>query len=273
MTLLDHNEYEKALEPVKQVKINHLFARAVIEKHVEGPVYVDDINNPKTFYVVHPYGISLLFGETENEAFNQNLLEYILNIYKKRLKCEWLQAWPESWNKKLTALLGNKMVKSTDNVENPKVEENTRVNFKFNKEKYLHFKQKNLTQKFDIRRTDKEMYAQMDGTVIPKYFWRDADHFRDNGIGFSLIIADNAVSTAYSAFIFEYKLEIGIETKADFRAKGFAMYVCAALIDYCIKNDYEPIWSCKFENTASYLLAQKLGFEPTVYIPFYKINI
>ena len=70
MIKLDKSNYYKVTKPLKAVTFNKLFARAVIENRVSGSVYVDDVDNPSTFYVVHPYGMSLLFGEHKNEEFN-----------------------------------------------------------------------------------------------------------------------------------------------------------------------------------------------------------
>jgi len=66
-------------------------------------------------------------------------------------------------------------------------------------------------------------------------------------------------------------LEIGIETTKGYVRKGFALQSCSALIDYCLENKLEPVWGCKLENVGSFKLAQKLGFEPTFFIPFYKL--
>ena len=60
MIELEIKDYSKAVEALKKVQINNLFARAVVENHVSGKVYVDNPDNPTTFYVVHPYGMSLL---------------------------------------------------------------------------------------------------------------------------------------------------------------------------------------------------------------------
>jgi competence CoiA-like predicted nuclease len=157
------------------------------------------------------------------------------------------------------------------NTENRKIEENTRVNFRFNKEKYLDFRSKNINKNYKILRTDKELFEDMPGTVVPKSFWSNAEQFTVNGIGFSLIYDNQVASTAFSAFIHDRQLELGIETISSCRGKGFAEYTCSALIDYCIDNAFEPIWSCRFENTGSFVLAVKLGFEPTIYIPYYRL--
>ena len=275
MIKLDKSKYEKVLKPLMEVTINNLFALSVVEEKVDGFVYVDDTENPATFYIIHPYGMSLLFGETDNNDFNTKFLDYALNTFRIRDKYEWLQAYPESWNEKIGILFGDNLIKFKDNQANSgsnKIEENTRVNFKFNKEKYLDFRDKNNDKDFIILRTNKEMFENMQGSVVPKYFWNNAKDFSSQGIGFSLIYNNRLASTAYSAFIRGNKLEIGIETIETFRGKGFALYTCSALIDYCLGNDFEPIWSCRLENTGSFVLAQKLGFETTIYIPYYRLK-
>lgn len=66
--------------------------------------------------------------------------------------------------------------------------------------------------------------------------------------------------------------ELGIETVPEFRSRGFAEMVCAVLIDFCIRNHYEPIWACRQENTGSYQLALKPGFEVLTIIPYYQLS-
>ncbi len=79
-------------------------------------------------------------------------------------------------------------------------------------------------------------------------------------------------STAYSAFIHSNQLELGIETINGFQKKGLAAICCTALIDYCINKGFEPVWSCKLENTASFRLAEKLGFEVAASRPYYMVK-
>jgi GNAT superfamily N-acetyltransferase len=275
MNLLDKKNYNLLFEPLKKVTINNLFARAVVENYVSGKVYVDNRNHPKSFYVLHPYGISLLFGDHNNQVFNEHFRDYSLNKNKIRDKHEWLQTFPHDWDLVLKELFKDCMLKSSDNVENKVngiIELNTRVNFKFNIQKYLDFKRKYIPADLKVVRSDKNIFNEMKGSVIPLYFWDTADDFFKKGIGFSFFYNCKLASTAYSAFLIEDKLEIGIETVEEFRGKGFAQYTCSALIDYSIENNYEPVWSCRNENTASYKLAQKLGFEPSKEIPFYRLS-
>jgi GNAT superfamily N-acetyltransferase len=272
MYLLDKADFSKAIGSLRTVAINTLFARFVIERKVSGKIYVDDLNNPATYYVIHPYGMSLLFGDCKNETFNNAFAEYALNKNKPRNAFEWMQAFPYEWNDKLAMLFGDNLVGSKTNTnESGVIELNTRVNFKFVLEKYLNREIKTMSN-IEIIRTNEKTFNSMNGTVVPKHFWDNSDDFANNGIGFSLFCNKQLAATAYSAYRHEDKLELGIETVAEFRKQGFAEMVCSALIDYCIENKYEPVWACRLENTGSYILAQKLGFEPTIKIPYYRLS-
>ena len=275
MNLIERNYYHTLIEPLKSVTINNLFARSIIEQKVEGKVFVDSFDNPRTYYIVHPYGMSLLFGDCNSFEFNLKFKEYALNTYSERIKHEWMQAFPSNWDLVLSDLFGNFLIKSSDNTKKQEqgiIELNTRVNFKFNELKYAESKLHNSDSDFQILRSEKQIFQDMKGSVVPSSFWDNEDDFYKNGVGFSLYYENRLASTAYSAFIHDNKLEIGIETFETFRGKGFAQNVCSALIDYCIQNGYEPIWSCRKENINSYKLAQKLGFEPIKEIPFYRLS-
>jgi hypothetical protein len=274
MIPLEKNKYYKLIDPVKEVTINNLFARSVIEHHVTGEIYVDKCDNPQTYYVIHPYGMSLLFGNYHNEEFNDSFRNYSLNLSKTRINHEWMQAFPNDWNKVLNRLFKNSIIKSSDNIDNNGlIELNTRINFRFNLDKYLEIKKKHILSGLKIIRTDKQIFEEMKGSVVPSNFWDNSDDFVENGIGFSIYYKDKLASTAYSAFIHDNKLELGIETIEEFRGKGLATITCIALIDYCIANDFEPVWACRLENSGSYNLALALGFEQWVKIPYYRLCI
>lgn len=275
MILLPEDRYCLLKEKVKKVQINNLFARSVIEKHVSGIVYVDDINKFNTVYVIHPYGISLLFGDYNNVEFNNHFKSYALNIDSSRNKFEWMQTYPWEWDNVLQDLFGNLIIKSSENTDDQTsgvIELNTRVNFSFNMNKYLQTDKRALAGSDMIVNTDKLYFEQMPGSVIPLKFWDSADDFTQKGKGFTLLHNGEIASTAYSAFVHEDKLEIGIETVEKYRGFGFAELTCCRLIDYCLKSELIPVWSCRFENRASYKLAHKIGFEPILMIPFYRLS-
>jgi hypothetical protein len=273
MILLRPDRYDMVQEPLSKVTINNLFARTIVEKHIPGKIYVDDPNSPSTFHVVHPYNMSLLFGDPHNDKFNQEFRDYALNKNKQRTIHEWLQTFPDEWDDVLDELFKDDLVKSSDDEDKKKnkIELNTRVNFKFNPDKYNLFKQNYDSNDFLIVLTDQDIFRNMKGTVVPMCFWENSEQFLKRGLGFSLFYENKLASTAFSAYVHDHFLEIGIETVEEFRGKGLAQYSCSAFIDYCLENNLEPVWSCRLENTGSYLLAQKLGFEPTLKRRYYRL--
>lgn len=66
-------------------------------------------------------------------------------------------------------------------------------------------------------------------------------------------------------------MEIGVETKEEYRKKGLVTAVAKALIKYCLENGYNPIWACNNENEGSVNTANKLGFEKIYEGPYYEI--
>ncbi|MFC2137388.1 GNAT family N-acetyltransferase [Bacteroidota bacterium] len=272
MIILDKLHYRLVLEPLKKLNINTLFAQSVVKQHVAGKIYIDDFAKPSAFYIVHPYGMTLLFGDLINERFENEIVDYLLNIKNKRKKAEYLQVYPESCNSKLLKLLNAKADKKIINLSE-KIEKYSRANFQFNNKKYQDFKEKLISQEYKIIRTDKDVFNSMQGIVIPKYFWNNAEEFLSIGAGFTLILDGKPASTAYSAYVHDDMFELGIETMAEYRGKGYAKYVCSALIDYALERNLIPVWSCRKENVESFSLAQKLGFEPTLFLPYYTINI
>ena len=239
---------------------------------MDGEIYVDDLKEPSTIYVKHSYGMALIYGRTDNETFNQNLVNYLLNKEKKRNAGEWLQVFPPEWNAKLQELLAGHLAGPTANPTEikQKIIRSTRVNFRFNKSKYTSVVQ-TIPPELKLARTTAEQFSQITGTVVPRYFWRNKHEFGHQAVGFSLMDGDRPVSTAFASFIIGDQLELGIETLAEFQGQGLAQISCSALIDYCLNNNYEPVWACRLENTGSYKLAQKLGFEPIRTIPYYQL--
>ncbi len=279
MISLPREQHWKAEKPLEAVPFNTLFASTVVDNVLTGQIYVDNVQNPSVFLVAHPYGMSLLFGRTGDAGFNSSLREYMADAKGIRKAMEWLQVHPAEWKPVLGELLGSDLVRKECPAEMPsaapddpgKVIEYTRVNFLFNKDRYIAFAGRYSAPPEIIVKTDAKLFHDIQGQVIPKHFWKDVDHFLGEGVGFTLMAEGRAASTAFCAFAKDNMLEIGIETPPEFRGKGYAVHACKALIDYCMENGYEPIWSCRLENAVSFNLAQKLGFEPVLYVPYYQL--
>ena len=148
----------------------------------------------------------------------------------------------------------------------------TRSNFQFNPAR--HALKRNLMsppEDATLRPLHAAEFALPDIAVSPHKFWNTADQFLAHGGGWGIERDGQLAAMAFSSFQFDRQLEIGVETRAQYRGRGYALHAACALIDQCIALGLEPIWACRKENTGSYKLAQALGFEPTIEIPYYRL--
>ncbi len=219
MIELAPKDYYKALPPLRQLQTNTMFAEAVLKQHVSGRVYVDRSENPRTFYVVHPYGMSLLFGDPGNESFTQALYDYITNQSATRHQVEWLQTDPAGeWSGVIDSMLSSHNSRlenrdlSPEDFDRKKILRNTRVNFSFNRDAYLDEKQNFPRHDEPVIRTTKEQFLIQTGAVIPRFFWWNKELFAEEGIGYTLLRDGEIASASFSACCTANQLEIGIET-------------------------------------------------------------
>jgi hypothetical protein len=275
MKLLPLDDYNLAIPKLKEVGINNLFARSVVEKHVNGKVYVDNIAGPKAFYVIHPYGMSLLYGDVSDKFLHTELKNYLMGYNGLRKASEFLQIFPSELENRIDNILGNKLCifgseKDRDN-SGDAVVKHKRVNFKFNRGKFEQFRHRNNLNEYTFCNVDIALYNETNGRVVPNKFWNNASEFAMYGVGFSLMVEGQVVAIAFSAFMHDEMLELGMETKLECRRRGFASIVSAKLVECCLERGLEPVWACSQGNHGSYNLAVKLGFEPIAYLPYYEL--
>lgn len=270
MILLPPHHYHLVHEHLSEVDANVLFAYSVVNQEVSGKIFVDKLDAPSVFYIAHPYGMSLLLGDTHNDSFNEALRVYLCNQNEMRKKPEWLQVYPSVWQSVLECLVPSYLC--FDGIFHQKISVMERLNFEFSYEKYSAQKETIDIGKNVIVPTDETLYSAIKGKVIPSRFWDSYRSFEKSGIGFSLVDEKGyPLSTAFCSFISNRQLELGIETNANYCGRGYAYAVCSALIEYCIKQHLVPIWACSSVNLGSQKLAEKLGFSIIQKRPYYQL--
>jgi len=257
---LDKKNYEVLLDPVLEIPLNMLIARSVLSGHVNGRVFVDSSESPQSYYILHPYGMTFLCGRSDNGEFNNAIFDYFKGLSYPREKDEWLQAYPRDWDDVLSPLIKEKVALL-----------NTRINFKFDKD--LFYANYNLVKKpsCEVISTSVDMIFEINGTVVPKGYWNTPGQFLRMAKAYTVIIDGKPASTAFSSARHDDKLEIGIETNPNYQGRGFGYLACAKLIEYCLNNHLEPVWSCRLNNIGSVKLAKKLGFVEALRMPYYHI--
>jgi GNAT superfamily N-acetyltransferase len=112
---------------------------------------------------------------------------------------------------------------------------------------------------FELRRVqleDVKLFTELSPSLISSY--ASPEDFIDHGVGMGIFHEGRFVSGASSSPIGGGKLEFEIQTHRQFRRRGLARIVAAALILYCLENGLEPCWDAA--NEPSSALARQLGF-------------
>ena len=236
----------------------HKWLKTVIHyafREEKGKVYVTDLDNPEV--AILQIGFVFLGGNPESSQ--------VPPLFDA------LPAGPQlivpnlDWANRLTEILG-------DNVKRM-------PRFGFSHEtldlNHLRTLKEKLPQEFTLERIDLETARTAPRAVAPAipFFFGSPEAFIDRGFGYCIKHDGVVVSTAMTAMPFEKEFEIEVDTidSPDYRRKGLATVVSAALIEHALKQNLVPIWDAA--NNASKSLALKLGYSNlTPYDAFIKIK-
>ncbi len=307
MERLNPTDHPDVLAAIADAGINTLFAQAVLNGHVSGELYGNDPTAPEVTLTRHPYGMVLLNGDlgsvrrrsgARDREFLEELAGFLLNRAGVRGRPESLLVYPTRTYAELEGLIpDNLRVAQRD--ESPggapgedgnRVVRYERINFTFRPDRYAAYRSGRgsaaETPGGRVVATTPSIFESFSGHVVPSHFWDAAEDFARRGAGFTVLVDPAAArgegapgadgenvpaATAFSSFVIKDRLEIGIETREEFRGRGYAEAACRALIDYCLEQGYEPVWSCHAGNAGSRRLAARLGFEETLRIPYYRL--
>lgn len=254
---------------LSRVATNVGFARAVMEGRVAGRAWADGTVQPAAFHALHPYGMSLVWGDGVDRPFDRMVEHLRRGTY--RAAAEWLQVDPRwhglGWADALGAQVGEAVTEAEPSV----AVQHTRVNFTFEPEVFAA--RNNATgvpSGWTPRRATPADFA-LQGTVVPSHFWPDAETFIAQGGGWCMVRGAEVGATAFTSFRFGDALELGIETMPAARRQGLGFAVAAAMIADLMRQGIEPIWSCRKQNTASVALARRLGFRIAREDPYYRL--
>lgn len=267
---LEPAAFAEICPPLRPVALNHGFARAVVEGMAPGRVWVDTRIDAGAAHALHQYGMSLLWGDRLDEAvvtFTEHLLH---GSY--RCQDEWLQIDPRwshlDWERRLGAIPGS----AATAPGGKQIERFTRINFQFDEAAFLSRHSSAAPPRpWTIRPMRQSEFDLPGTTVTPRAFWPDAAQFLAHGGGLCAERDGRVGAMAFTSFRLDATLEIGIETCAPFRGQGLGRAVAIAMIHNCLTRGLEPIWACRKENTASFRLAQQLGFFVTKELPYFRL--
>jgi len=129
-----------------------------------------------------------------------------------------------------------------------------------------------LPSGFVLRQVRQEEVTQFAMDLDPAlvYNFRSHEEFITRGVGLGILHQGTFVCGASSAAVGGGKVEVELQTQRQFRRRGLARAVAAALILYCLEHGIEPCWDAANEPSAA--LARQLGFHSTGKYEAYRLK-
>jgi GNAT superfamily N-acetyltransferase len=247
------------LDSLTAVGANVGFVRAVLDGVVDGQVWISESVGTGAAYARHHYGMSLIWGDRLGEAVDEVVAHVATRIAAP--EPEWLQVDPR-W----AALPWAEALRRA--APGAEVTEEVRANFAFDPQRFARQRAGfAVGDGWELAPATAEDFA-FDAGVAPSAFWHDAEQFLAHGGGWCARRDGVVGAMAFASFPLYDGLEIGIETRPEVRGQGLGTAVAAAMIDDLLARGTTPVWSCRRGNAASFRLATRLGFVPTVELPY-----
>ena len=239
---------ELPLTPLNRIRIARAFASvprvdisidSIVENQM-GKAFVDNIEMPSVFLVEQGGFFAFLTGNVDSEAGRN----FIQHVPKSRL----LMAASDGWFEALKQLHADKL--------------KPLLRYKFSdkqlsKKHLAQLLEKSLVRD-SIRQVDLKIAQETSGPVLSIGDFESAEDFVQRGIGFVSIQDGKVIGGAYSSLVSNRAIEISIYVDENYRQKGIATALSAALLSWCLDHHLEAHWDAA--NRESCGLATKLGY-------------
>ncbi|MGW6191804.1 GNAT family N-acetyltransferase [Bacillus cereus] len=222
---------------------NNVVLLSYLQGHM-GNAWVNNLDNPTvaqvtvgifTFYAGDP-------NVKETEELLRNIPERILVIVNS-----------EKWRKRL------------ETFNERKIDKFLRYKFKRNSEVFDRSKLQSfistLPKGYELRRIDEHIANNPTLHKLSEDFtsqFQSVEDYINRGIGYSILYKGEVVCGASSYSIYDDGIESEVATDHNYRRKGLATIVSAALILDCLEKGIYPNWDAA--NSTSAKLAEKLGY-------------
>jgi RimJ/RimL family protein N-acetyltransferase len=252
---LPRDQFEGA-RPLCQPLALFPFCAAVLAGIHPGRVFVDQLDDPRSTFVVRDDAWCFLAGDPGNDAFNQavNRLvrEALAGKFGALFTCH-----PEDWGGQLSAVFAPQMPIPC---------------------RRRHYVCRTL--QFDWHTAVPDQFAvvrlepallESPGLQVPELLqetltaWRTNDHPCFQDYGFAVLYqgeAPEVVSWATVDAIVDGLGDAGLFTLEAYRRRGLATVCTAAAVEHGLSHGLSAInWTCMADNAGSFRIAEKLGFE------------
>ncbi|MCU4768590.1 GNAT family N-acetyltransferase [Bacillus toyonensis] len=246
MRKLSVAQYRKILSILESNTRTTTFAYAVCDQTIDGRVFANE--ELTAGLIITANGIHYLFGNTQDESYNEDVFSYIKTAIEKTEKRFTLFTSSEEWEMMLEERFSNVLRKI------PRM--------KFQRVIFEERKRECNKNTYEVKRIDRRDIERSNEFTQAYYkeYWGSNEAFLNDGFGFCIEQNGMTVAECVSIFSGNGFAEIDIVTHEAYQGKGLAQAVATRFIEHCIQNDITPCWDCYVDNISSQKLASKLSF-------------
>ncbi|MDE5597640.1 MAG: GNAT family N-acetyltransferase [Lachnospiraceae bacterium] len=240
---LDSKQYPNLIDIANAHDCGAVYPLSVAEGIQEGDIFTNSVQDyEKVLFWAH-CGFAYLSGNID-EQFLKNIYEFMLDRTKSNTK-------------RFLLMTRNKYIQQYFEAKEDVIEEK-RYLFQYSGAK--GYSEASLPDGYELKELDNRLLEKISGKIVPSLFWKDVNHFIQKGKGYCITCNNDIASWAFSAAVSTKEIDIGIETKPEYKQQGLGMIVANKMIQYAARQAKEPVWACHYKNAASEKMAEKLGF-------------
>ncbi|HDX9643048.1 TPA: GNAT family N-acetyltransferase [Bacillus mobilis] len=246
MKKLSVAEYRKILPILESNARTTTFAYAVCDQMIDGEIFANEKLTAGLIRTAN--GIYYLFGDTDDQNYNEDLFAYLKVALEKTEKRFTLFTSIEEWEIMIEGRFSNVL--------------RNMPRMKFQREISEEKKQDANKNTYEVKRIDKSDIERSSEFTEEYYkeYWGSKETFLNGGFGFCIEQDGMIIAECVSIFRGNSFAEIDIATHKAYQGKGLAQAVATRFIEHCMQNDITPCWDCYVDNIPSQKLASKLSF-------------
>ena len=246
-----------------------LVLRAMAAGTCPGQIWVDDADHPAAALMWDQGGYYFLLGDADNNDFNSALARLIAEEVAPQAVGHGFGAFkvdysPDGWAERVPAIFST-----------ASLVERERVCLALDGPPLTGWAGR-IPDGYELRRVDSALLASLDApsraalTGEIACCWRSTEDFLKQGFGFCVVRGEVLVAWSTAEYVSGRDTGIGIETKEEYRGRGFATAAAAAFVGHCLAHGLTPYWDSWRSNAPSVAVGRKVGFrellEYTVYL-------
>lgn len=268
---LNNTDYSKAYKLFTKLKTNAAI-ESIFNNKNEARIFVDNLENPRSAFIINSWAYYYLAGDAENENFNSSLVKFLKNdFFPECIKTNnntGFAFYPDNdqWCKKTEELFSYLNLSKSG-----------KTYFNFEKNRFNNNWREHIPKGFSVKSINPEIINSIKNNKefidYINCFWGTTDKYFKKSLGYCAVDGVEFSNICISVFSSENEREIGIKTFPGFQKKGLAYVTACAFIEECLDNDLVPVWSCFSENKVSVKLAKKLGYKIESNHPIYFVKL